>query len=131
MPTRASLGHWCLVICRSLGLVRGLCMRAPTLAPARRVNSADAFSDHEMGNKRTRASRLRLGDDVLHDVLHVLRLHLGGGLILAPDGLVHLLAVHGHAFWRVDTEADFVAADVDHRDLDALVGTGSWIPRAG
>jgi hypothetical protein len=41
-------------------------------------------------------------------------------LVLVLDGVVHLLAVHGHGCGRLDADSHLVAADVDDRELDVV-----------
>src|SRR5688572_1096719 len=55
----------------------------------------------------------RFRDD-LPEPGQVFRLHLGGGAVLAPDRVVHLLAVHADLLGGVDPQTHLVTADVYH-----------------
>src|SRR5687767_14461429 len=63
---------------------------------------------------------LGFGRPDLPDAREVLGLDLCRGAVLAPDGVVHFLAMDGDGLGGVDPQTHLVAADVDHGDLDVV-----------
>jgi hypothetical protein len=51
--------------------------------------------------------------------------------ILPLDRVIHFLAMDGYVAGGIDPQADFVTADVDHRDLDVVPDHDGLIALSG
>jgi hypothetical protein len=64
------------------------------------------------------------------EIGEVIHFDLGRFTVFPLDGLVHFFAVYGDGSGGGDTEADFVAADIDDGDFDVIADHDGFIALA-